>query len=412
MFHQQNFLEINECLACGSKDLTLTLDLNTQPLANNYKKSKSEVQDTFPLALNRCNHCFHLQLTHAVNPELMFKNYLYVSGTSKTYLDYMNWYAGWTGGIFNITNNRSVKSVIDIGCNDGSQLNFYADKGIETVGIDPAENLYEISSKRHKIHCTFFNKETAEQLNQQFDIITMQNAFAHQYNPLEFLEAIKIMMHDESLVFLSTSQANMVINNEFDTIYHEHINFYNINSMYHLANRAGLHLINVYKTPIHGTSYVFILSKNQRHFNKSIIEYLIKCEAELGLQDSNTYIKYQQHCENLKNDLITIVEKYANEHRCQVVGYGAAAKGMTLLNYSKLKLDFIVDDNPLKQGTFTPGSDIPIVASTELDNYKDPILFVPLAWNFYKEIVGKIKTQRKNGNDKFCTYFPEVKILN
>lgn len=411
MFEESNLVKLDQCLACGSHDLVLTLDLNSQPLANSYKNSAEDQQENFPLAINRCKNCYHVQLTHAVNPSLMYKNYLYVSGTTKTYLDYMNWYAGWTAGCYSLLNDASAKSVLDIGCNDGSQLNFYKQRGLETVGVDPAENLYERSSANHRVYLDFFNTALAKQIDSQFDIISMQNAFAHQYNPLEFLEAIALLMHNNSLLFLQTSQANMIVKNEFDTIYHEHVNFYNINSMHKLAERAGLYLINVYKTPIHGTSYIFVLSKNPKHYDQKILNSLINGEAQLGLLEDSTYVKYQNRCEELAKDLVEKVSAYTLEHDCKAVGYGAAAKGMTLLNYTGLKLDFIIDDNPLKQGTFTPGSSIPIVGSAELDNHKDSVIFVPLAWNFYNEIVAKIKKQRNNPNDRFCTYFPTVEIM-
>jgi ribosomal protein L32 len=125
VFSQSNCVELNECLACGSSDLKLTLDFNFQPLANSFRENKSDWLEMFPLAINRCENCFHIQLTHAVNPDLMFKDYLYVSGTSQTMREHFEWFASYTKEYYKFVNNSIHPSrVLDIGCNDGSQLDF------------------------------------------------------------------------------------------------------------------------------------------------------------------------------------------------------------------------------------------------------------------------------------------------
>ena len=138
----ENAKQLNECLCCGSKNLTTTLDLGVQPMANSFLASEDEEELTFPLVLNMCRNCFHLQLSHAVNPDLLFKNYLYVSGTSQTLRDYFDWFAKETLNYF----SQQPKSVLDIACNDGSQLNSFKALGLKTYGIDPATNLHELSS--------------------------------------------------------------------------------------------------------------------------------------------------------------------------------------------------------------------------------------------------------------------------
>jgi hypothetical protein len=208
----------------------------------------------------------------------------------------------------------------------------------------------------------------------------------------------------------------MIRNNEFDTIYHEHISFFNIQSMNELCKRAGLYLVDVQYMPIHGTSYLFVISKSpdiRDPFLEGKIDQLIDIERNAGLYDEETYIKYAKNADDIVKQL-----KYETDYVQQgiigwnVVGYGAAAKGMTLLNYSKIKLDFIVDDNPLKQGRFTPGSSIPIVSADHMDNI-GTTLFVPLAWNFFDEIRKNIKERRNKEDhkyDRFITYFPRVEI--
>jgi hypothetical protein len=216
------------------------------------------------------------------------------------------------------------------------------------------------------------------------------------------------MMREDSLFFIQTSQADMVRNGEFDTIYHEHVNFYNINSMNELCRRAGVHLIDVVKTPIHGTSYVFVVSAYKKQ--PEHITNLIAQEADL--LESATYKEWAGRARSIVSDFASRIHMFRDQGY-SIVGYGAAAKGMTLLNYAKVDLDFIIDDNPLKQNTYSPGRDIPVVSSNHLKLYNNErILFVPLAWNVFDELKAKIKAARDNADDKFLKYFPEVTVEN
>ena len=403
---------LNECLACGSSQLVPMLDLNDQPLANAFIKDLMEDEPKFPLAVNMCAHCHHLQLTHAVDPSLIYKNYLYVSGTSQTYLDYMGWYARFVLETLSVYNGNQLGpfNVLDIGCNDGSQLDAFKELLFKTYGVDPAENLLDVSSsKGHTVVCDFWNAETAQKkLGIKFDVISSQNAFAHIPDPLSYLELVRSSLKDNGLMFISTSQSDMVLNDEFDTIYHEHISFFNVKSMSRLARRAGLYLIDVIKTPIHGTSYIFILGKRPLHLR---LENIVAMERAAGLYTDETYAAWAANTLRLVDELKVFVELYRNKGYI-LGGYGAAAKGNTLLNFSKIKLDFIVDDNELKQGKYSPGMNIPVVPITQLDQYteNDKILFVPLAWNYFADIRKKILNRRNNANDKFLKYFPKVEI--
>lgn len=394
----KNCEPITKCIACGSSDLKLVLNLNEQPLANSYKKTKEENQEQFPLAINRCEHCYHVQLTYRVNPDLLFKDYLYVSGTAKTQLEYFDWFAQFAAEKY----GTKPRNVLDIGCNDGSQLNYFQDYGAETYGVDPAENLYATSSERHKVVCGYF---TGKEFDQKFDIITCQNAFAHNYDQLELLQNIREVMHKDSLLFATTSQAEMILNGEFDTIYHEHLSFYNIKSIDALCKRSGLNLIDVVKSPVHGTSYIFIISK----FKKApkTIENLISIENKRGLYSENTYEDYAKKCISVAENVAFSIRSY-REKGYTVIGLGAPAKGNTLLNFAKEGPDLIIDDNSLKHGLYTPGSSVLIQGMGVLENYKDkPICFIPLAWNFYEEMKKKIKTVRPNEKDIFVKFLPK-----
>lgn len=405
MHQNNNCVPLRQCVACGSENLKLTLDLGTQPLANSYKIGPDYWEPVFPLAINRCTDCYHVQLTHSVNPDLMFKEYAYVSGTSKTMHEHMEQFAKFSDQF------ATTKTVLDVGSNDGTQLDYYKKLGYTTIGVDPAENLHREVSKRHKVYCNYFNQDflNKHHLSEaNFGLITAQNVFAHGPDPLGFLLTAKALMNDETTLIIQTSQANMILNNEFDTIYHEHISFFNIQSMDKLCKRAGLHLVAVEYMPIHGTSFIFVIRKKDDGRN---VDLLIGEERAKGLYLEETYEKYAKNALDIVEKLVYECE-YVRQGMIgwNVVGYGAAAKGMTLINFAKLKLDFIVDDNPLKQGKYTPGMNIPIAPISKLDELKDTTLFVPLAWNFFDEIRAKIKQRRNHKYDRFLTYFPKVEM--
>jgi 2-polyprenyl-3-methyl-5-hydroxy-6-metoxy-1,4-benzoquinol methylase len=389
-----------DCICCGHQKLNKVLDLGEQPLANSYHDGTS-ILPVFPLGLNLCNKCFHLQLSHIVNPDLLFKNYLYVSGTSDTLRKYFQWFVNFVNEYTSLKNG----SILDIACNDGTQLDFFKNQGWETYGIDPSQNLYNISSKNHKVICDYFD---SNHFTKKFDVITAQNVFAHNENAKQFLDNCSKLMHDESLLFIQTSQSEMVNNNEFDTIYHEHISFFNINSFNELSKRTDLHLIDVVKVPVHGVSYIFVLSKKK--LNTFFVENLISVEREKGLLNKKTYDIYRENVLEIVNKFKESINFYRDEGY-KIIGYGAAAKGMTFLNFANVKMDFIIDDNPLKQGLLTPGTDTEITSIDILSNYsdEDKIIFIPLAWNFFTEIKERIKKIRNN-DDIYIKYFPKLLI--
>lgn len=397
--------EANECIACGKTDLIQILDLGIQPLANSFKKTQADAENFYPLIVNMCKSCSHLQLSHLVHPDELFKHYLYVSGTSKTQLEYFDWFSKMVSDKIQSDSGK----VLDIGCNDGSQLDFFKTIGFETYGIDPAVNLHPISSNNHNVICDYFNEDSVV-FSQKFDAVICQNAFAHNYNQLQFLEKCKSILADDGLLFITISQAHMILNNEFDTIYHEHYSYYNVKSMDTLCKRAGVFLVDVITHPIHGTSYIFVIStkNNPSHTVKKMIEE----EGSNGLYDLHRYEKYSSLAKKIGEDFKSTIIDLKNKGYT-LIGYGSPAKGNTMLNFSGVVLDFIVDDNPMKQNMFTPGTSIPIYGIDSLDKYKDSdsVCFVPLAWNFFEEISKKISSKRGNRPTTYIRYFPFVETV-
>lgn len=398
--------KITKCIACGSKHIHPLLDLGKQPLANSFKKRPDDPEEKYPLATNVCAECFHVQLTHKVDPDLLFKDYIYRSGTAQTQLDYFEWFP-----LFVEEYRRATTfTVLDIGCNDGSQLDAFKKYGAHTVGIDPAENLYPISSaKGHEIICGYFTgNEFKKWLDPTFDVILCQNAFAHNSDQFAFMKNLFRVMSDDTLAFITTSQADMIINGEFDTIYHEHLSFYNIQSMHKLCERAGLHLVDVVKHPIHGTSYIFIISKSYK--NALYMDLRMKEEAQKGLYE---FERYEEFGGNAINTMQSY-QRFMKHHKGKIpiIGYGAPAKGNTFMNFAGIGPDIIIDDSPSKQGTFTPGLGIPVHPSSKIEDYAhlDQVVFIPLAWNFMDEIVEKISKIRRKKEDIFVTIMPEFMV--
>lgn len=394
--------KINRCVCCDSDAVSPLLDLGQQPLANNLKTHSEK----YPLLVNLCEQCWHMQLSVAVDPSELFSEYLYVSGTTKTLRDYFEWFSN-----FAIEQRPGATTILDIACNDGSQLDAFADIGLQTYGVDPAKNLWPISTQRHSVVCDFFNEASCSQLNTPvFDLIVAQNVVAHTADPCALLSDCKKFMSADSLLMIQTSQANMVVNGEFDTVYHEHISFFSLSSMCALANRAGLYVVDAIKTPIHGTSWVFILSTVQN--NAARMQNLLDLEAAQGLHNIYTYMSYIDNCRSIQDGLKSMMQLLRN-NGAKLIGYGAAAKGMTLLNSIDESLDCIIDDNTLKQGTLAPGNLTPIVSNSILSqlDHDTKVVFVPLAWNFFTEIRARIQQQRQNNNDQFLRYFPRVELI-
>ena len=394
---------IPKCLACTNKN-NLFLDLGNQPLANNYHE-KDETCDTYPLKIMYCSNCFHCQLSHAVNPDIMFKTYKYVSGTSQTGINFFKKNAEFINDY-----KKNIGKILDIASNDGTQLDFFKSLGWETYGVDPAENLCPIAkNKGHNIICDFWNENAAKQLP-IMDVITAQNVFAHTKYVDDFLQNCKLIMDDNTSLFIQTSQKNMIVNSEFDTTYHEHISFYNTMSMKNLVERNELFLNRIMEADIHGNSYIFEISKKYNNENNNIEKYLQE-EKEKKIYDNLTYQEFNVKTKNIIFNLKHELSRFEKDgYKC--VGYGAAAKGQTVLCYANIFLDYIIDENSLKIGLYSPKLNIPIVDINHfINDTTDNIVVIILAWNFSSEIKEKIRKYKGKRNIYIVeAYFPEVVI--
>lgn len=398
--------KVSNCRCCNSNQLLLYLDLDKQPLANSYHKG--ELQKKYPLEVLLCQNCFHSQLSIVVEPDLMFKNYLYVSGTTETFRKHCQNLAVDAVKRFS---NKPL-SVLDIGCNDGTLLKYFRKLSCEITGIEPAKNLRETTKKENiPVFVDYWSLKLAKKLQQKFDIITATNVFAHVDDPFVFLEACSYSMKPGGIIILEFPYATeLVKNNEFDTVYHEHLSYFLVNSFKALIARTGLYIADILETSIHGGSIRFFLKRGKVTSVPKISNY-IAAEKKKGLFDVKTYVKFAKRVSKHKKKMIKLL-KSAKNHGRKTIGYGASAKGNTMLNYFKIDLDYIVDDNPIKWEYLTPGRNIPITSPQELGKEPQLLEIVILAWNFYNEIAKKIVQIRgKNTGDRYLLYIPTVRSL-
>lgn len=393
---------LSECVACGTTELELVLDLGNQPLANDYLEV-NEKFETYPLALMRCKNCFHCQLSFSVDPARLFRNYAYVSGTSETLFKY---FISLRDSIFK--KHGSKGKILDIGSNDGTFLSVFKDSEWTFLGVDPALNLISESAKNGVITIpSFFNPQIASLLANDFDVVVAMNVFAHTPEPLEILKSIKTVLSERGTAYIQTSQANMIENGEFDTVYHEHISFFNVRSMKALLSRAGLELKSVEFAPVHGNSYVWIIEHESSNKVQPIPRE--KYEQEAGLYEENTYKIFAETARDRLARTSEIIESFRGKGY-KIASYGAAAKGNTFLNFGDIKLDYIFDDTSQKIGKYAPAGGAIVSNPNSLVDIAGPLLTVIPAWNFKEEIVKNILKRRNNVEDYVLVYFPQIEL--
>ena len=381
------------------------LDLGKQPPANDFLENLSSYIE-YPLGVNYCENCFHVQLSFAVNPELLFRNYVYVSGTTKTLDDYFTDFVRKCEEL-----NLDTQKVLEIASNDGSLLTKFNSAGWNSIGVDPAINLIEKSTANGVTTIPeFFDVNLSKKLAKDFSLIIAMNVFAHTSNPLEILLAAKEVLDDNGVILIQTSQADMMLKNQIDTIYHEHISFFNTKSMEKIVKRSGMYLSGLEIVPIHGNSYLWYITKKPRIFNQSNeLMKRVKIEEEGGLYEVSNYSFFSDKANNLRE----IVKKHVQDYKTddfKIAVYGAAAKGNTFVNFCGIVVDEVYDDNDLKIGKFSPIGNRLVEHPRNLAKAADKYLFIITAWNFADEIIGKIKKLRPENNDWYLVYYPEVKV--
>lgn len=351
------------CQVCGNQNLQQVLDLHHQPLANSFALTVEDAYtaERYPLKLMRCPSCNHVQLSHIVDRNKLFQNYLYQSNTSSTALQYFEWLTNKI--IYESSVDPMEKgTVIEIACNDGSQLDSFRARGWRTVGVDPAKNLIPYArSKGHEVFEGFWGSESFD-MNQlpppaQVNAIVAQNVLAHVDSPVKFLRACAAAMGPQTKLYIQTSQCEMINAGQFDTVYHEHVSFFSAHSFFEAAQLAGLHVSSFEETSVHGIScfVTFELPSETKTVQQPGVSVVKRIEAELsaGIKTEVFYNRFESKAQQLKLWIVKHLSLFA-ANGYLIGGYGAAAKGIVMLNYiQKAHLfSFVVDDAPLKNGMY------------------------------------------------------------
>ena len=394
-----------KCRVCKREDnMAVLCDFGKQPNANHYLSCPDGFLDEYPLRLDVCRNCYHTQLSYTIPPQEVFSNYIYLSGTSNTMREFFHEFA-----------DKSIQesqvgqgTVLEIACNDGSLLDWYKERGWRTFGYDPAQNIHAISSaKGHDVTVGFWGQDPIPQYP-PLDIIVAQNVCAHVPDPVLFLEKCREVMNDKTILYVQTSQSEMIERGQYDTAYHEHLSFFTVRSMDIAAKMAGLCLDGVEKTPVHGSSYIFRFKlQSQTDITQNpIYQY----EKGIGLYDDLMYYVYVEKVNELSSWLNTWQQKLT-EKGAKIVGYGAAAKGMTVLNSLRwnIPLEYIADDSKMKLGYYATTRKYRIVAPNKLDESSDLAVYV-LAWNFIDEIKEKVNKIRTGKSTYFIVTYPLKKV--
>ncbi len=378
---------LTACRACLAPDPYLFLPMGEHPPANMYVRPEEvdEEQPTFPLNAQVCLNCGLIQVADQV-PEDFFRHYLYVPSSATIMHSHFAELADVLGS------EAGNGLIVDIGCNDGLLLSDCNAAGRKTLGIDPAANLAEIANSRGvDVYVDYFNPDTAvdvRNLHGEAKVIVTTNTFHHIGDLHSFMTGVVTLLEDDGVFVVELPRAMDIIDkNQFDNIYHEHVSEFSLTSFVKLGEHFEMEVVDVHRLAVHGGSMrVFMRRKGKRDAAPAVKEMLNE-EIDFGMLDVATYDSFAGRIEKIRCKLLKMLEEL-KASGLKIAGYGAPAKGNTLLNYFRIgpkDLGFLVDRNRLKQGLYSPGMKIPIKSPEAIDLERPDVLLV-LAWNFFDEI--------------------------
>lgn len=387
------------CRLCKSKSFFKFLDLDYHPPSDQFrKKDQIHLPTTYyPLQVQKCNECHFFQLTHVVDPKILYQeDYPYESSTTDTGKLHYNDFAESVIKDFRIVKDSLV---IDIGSNVGVLLEGFKKKGMKVVGVDPAKNIVEIANRRDIFTInSFFDMEISKKIKDEYGkakVITGTNVFAHIDNLESFMLAVDNLIDHEKGIFIIEAPyvLNLFENLEYDTIYHEHLSYISVNPLIKFFKKFNMEINDIHEKDIHGGSIRIFVSKIGNYKVSGAVGEFTQKEKNFGLENHEVLIDFSHKVKKNKFDLINLLLDLKSKGN-KIAAVSAPAKGMTLLNYCNINKDiieFVTEKSKLKIDRFTPGGQIPVYDdSALLKNDIDYALL--LAWNFSKEII-------KNNND-------------
>ena len=404
------------CRLCDGRELKKVISLEPTPPANRFLEQGQLSQDepVYPLDLHFCLSCNHIQMLDVLDPSLLFSEYVYVSGTSKVFVDHFEKYSV---EIINANKLEKGSFIIDIGSNDGTFLNFFKNNGMRVLGIDPAIKISEYANKKGVETLTgFFSNEMAKDVKNIYGeakIITANNVFAHSDNLREMIRGIKCLMGLNSLFYFEISYLLDVHEKIlFDTIYHEHLSYHSVRPLIRFFSENGMTLIDVRRVDTHGGSLRGLAKLESGLFSTcDSVNQLESLEMERGLNLPETFEMFNHKIKQIGKEIKTLIAELKSQGK-SIAGFGAPAKATTLMYNCGLDhnfVDYIVDDNKLKQGLYSPGFHVPILPTNEIYT-RHPDYLVILAWNFAESIISRHRKYLSNGGH-FIVPLPEVRVI-
>jgi len=390
-----------KCRSCGSQSFGNVIDLGLMPLVNNLLQTQEEPRPRWPLKVVFCRHCSLAQLTETPSPEAMFREYLYFSSQSQTMVEH-------AGRLV----ERFVKpgqNVVEIASNDGYLLRQAQARGARVLGVDPARNIADFASQRGiPTRCEFFDADVAHTIAAEWghaDVLFANNVLAHVPDPNELAAGIKRLLAEHGVAHIEVPYIrNMIDAGAFDTIYHEHHCYFSLAALKSLFERHNLRIADVELIDIHGGS-LHLQLKHDADDSKAAA--LCEEERQIGLFDDGYYAAFLTRVEQLRQKLEQVMDRFPT-----IAAYGAAAKGIVLLNAFGLDADripWVADVSPHKQGRFVPGTLQPIVPPSMLTSDK-PAAALLLPWNITDEIIRRNRDYLDQGGT-FIVPIPEVRLI-
>jgi 2-polyprenyl-3-methyl-5-hydroxy-6-metoxy-1,4-benzoquinol methylase len=406
------------CRFCGTALEHSFCDLGLAPLSNAFLEASQlqEVEPFYPLHAYVCSRCFLVQLREFESPRQIFsEHYAYFSSYSDTWLDHARTY---TDEMIHRFKFGPASMVVEIASNDGYLLQYFKHRNVPVLGIEPAQNCARAAQQAGiPTLVEFFSAELAAQLKAQdksADLLLGNNVLAHVPSLNDFVKGLKILLKPQGVITMEFPHLlNLMRDNQFDTIYHEHFSYFSFYTVEKIFARHGLKLFDVQELPTHGGSLRIFSAhaEDQAKATTGRVAELLDKEMRHGVADLRTYAHFTDRVKRAKRKLLDFLIKAKSDGET-VVGYGAPAKGNTLLNYCGVRSDFVdytVDRSPHKQGKFLPGSHIPIFHPDRIrDTRPDYILILP--WNIKEEVMSQMAYVREWGA-KFIIPIPEPKVL-
>lgn len=408
--------KLTHCRLCRSKKLKGVIDLGKSPPPNTLLKKNqlNKYEPFFPLVVNFCKDCGQAQLSHVVSPRLMFQNYPYVSSTSHVMVDHFEQYAKT---VFTRLRLKKGDFVVEIGSNDGVLLKFFEKLGVKILGIDPAKNIATLANKEGiPTLPRFFNSKLAKQVAKKYGkakLIAANNVFAHIHDLGDVVAGTKEILDKHGVFIIEFPYLmNLIDDNVFDSIYHEHLSYLSVRPLERFFKGFGMEIFNVVKTPVQGGSIrVFVKKQGGNHKPTKAVTKFLGLEKKKKLDQIQTYLEFAKNTQEIKRSLNTLLAKLKKQNK-KIVGYGAPGRSTTLLNYFGIDtktLDYIVDDNPNKHGLYTPGTHIPIFSVSQIERVNPDYLLI-LSWNFAKPIMSKLADFKYRGG-RFIIPIPKPYIV-